>query len=105
MTITSSAFGARGAGLNASRVTGYSITQPLNLATLLPNAFQPGTSEDDKKAFRYNAYIYDLGFPAQALDHDVDGFLTVLEAYTVPSSANGLTWTNRATLDLKLLKP
>lgn len=108
LTITSLAFGSEAVGLDASRVHGYSLSQPLNLATVYPNAFQPDTSDEDRAAYRYNAYDYNLSLASQPLDIDsgneVDGFLTVLEAYTVPSTVNGLLWTNRAMLPVRLLK-
>ena len=108
VTITTLAFGTEASGLNASKVHGYSLSQPLNLASLLPNAFQPGTSDEDRAAFRYNAYDYNLSLASQPLDirsgSEIDGFLTVLEAYTVPSAVNGLLWTNRATLPVRLIR-
>lgn len=104
VTITSLAFGSTSPGLNSSRVAGYSLSQPDNIATLLPNAFQPNTSDADRAAFNYNAYVYDLALLPQDLDKDAPGFLTVLELYTVPSVQNGQSWTNRGTLPIQMVK-
>lgn len=76
LTITSLAFGSEAEGLDASRVHGYSLSQPLNLATVYPNAFQPDTSDEDRAAYRYNAYDYNLSLASQPLDIDSGTRLT-----------------------------